>query len=78
MVISGRYKIDDDEVKSNETVGNSWTVLKGYSGSQISSQSLNEIGHICRLQPKSATKGEVFFPNIFVFDCHFESAHVAL
>ena len=27
--------------------------------SQISSQSLNEI-HICRLQPKSATKGEFF------------------
>ena len=50
--------------------------FKSYFGSQISSQSLNEI-HICRLQPKSATKGE-FFSYIFVFDCQFESAHVAL
>ena len=63
-------------VKSKETVGNSWTVLKSYLGSQISSQSLNEI-HICRLQPKSATKDE-FFSSYFVFDCQFESAHVAL
>ena len=33
--------------------------FKNYFGSQISSQSLNEI-HICRLQPKSATKGDFF------------------
>ena len=33
--------------------------FKSYFGSQISSQSLNEI-HICRLQPKSATKGDFF------------------
>ena len=49
--------------------------FKSYFGSHISSQSLNEV-HIYRLQPKSATKGEVFI-FIFVFDC-FESAHVAL
>ena len=44
--------------------------FKNYFGSQISSQSLNDI-HICRLQPKSATKGEFFclfvFPHIFWF-----------
>ena len=51
--------------------------FKSYFGSQISSQSLNEI-HICRLQPKSATKGEGFFSYIFVFDCQFESILVAL
>ena len=52
--------------------------FKSYFGSQISSQSLNEI-HICRLQLKSATKGEFFLGgDIFVFDCQFESAHVAL
>ena len=33
--------------------------FKSYFGSQISSQSLNEI-HICRLQPKSATKDDFF------------------
>ena len=33
--------------------------FKSYFGSQISSQSLNEI-HICRLQPKSTAKGECF------------------
>ena len=33
--------------------------FKSYFGSQISSQSLNEI-HICRLQRKSATKGAFF------------------
>ncbi len=33
--------------------------FKSYFGSQISSQSLNEV-HIYRLQPKSATKGEFF------------------
>ena len=40
----------------------SWKFLdhfKSYFGSQISSQSLNEI-HICWLQPKSATKGDFF------------------
>ena len=47
--------------------------FKSYFGSQISSQSLNEV-HICRLQPKTATKGELFHI-FFVFDC-FESAHV--
>ena len=45
--------------------------FKSYSGSQISSQSLNEF-HVYQLQPKSTTKGE-FFSYIFVFDC-FESA----
>ena len=39
--------------------------FKSYLGSQISSQSLNEI-HIYRLQPKSATKGEFFFSHIFL------------
>ena len=39
--------------------------FKSYSGSQISSQSLNEI-HICRLQPKSATTKVSFF-HIFLF-----------
>ena len=33
--------------------------FESYFGSQISSQSLNEI-HICRLQPKSATKVDFF------------------
>ena len=33
--------------------------FKSYFGSQISSQSLNEV-HICRLQPKSVTKGDFF------------------
>ena len=52
--------------------------FKSYFGSQISSQSLNEI-YICRLQPKSATKGKgFFFIYFFVFHCLFESAHVAL
>ena len=40
-------------VKSKETVGNSWTVLK------VILQSLNEV-NIYRLQPKSATKGDLF------------------
>ena len=40
-----------------------WQV-KSYFGSQISSQSLNVI-HICRLQPKSATKGDIFPPIYF-------------
>ena len=40
--------------------------LKNYSGSQISSQSLNEV-HIYRVQPKSATKSDLF-SYIFVFD----------
>ena len=47
--------------------------FKSFLGSQKSSQSLNEV-HIYRLQPKSATKGDLFiFSYIFVFDC-FESA----
>ena len=45
--------------------------FKSYSGSQILSQSLNEV-HIYQLQPKSATKGD-FVSYIFVFDC-FELA----
>ena len=60
------------KVKSKETVRR----FKSYFGSQVSSQSLNEI-HIYRLQPKSATKGD-FLKYIFVFDCQFELAHVAL
>ena len=41
--------------------------FKSYLGSQISSQSLNEV-HIYRLLPKSATKGDLFiFSYIFVF-----------
>ena len=51
-------------VKSKETVGNSWTVLKVIFGSQISPQSLNEV-HIYQLQPKSATKGD-FFSHMFL------------
>ena len=56
-------------VKSKETVGNSSVErFKSYFGSQISSQSLNEI-HIYRLQPKSATKGELHgFLIVFVFE----------
>jgi len=50
--------------------------FKSYFGSQISSQSLNEI-NTYRLQPKSAIKDD-FFPYMFVFDCQFESVHVAL
>ena len=42
-----------------ETVGNSWIVLS-YFGSQISSQSLNEV-YIYQLQLKSATKCDFFF-----------------
>ena len=34
--------------------------FKSYFGSQISSQSLNEV-HMYPLQPKSATKGDFFF-----------------
>ena len=34
--------------------------FKSYFGSQISSQSLNEV-HIYQLQPKSATKGDFYF-----------------
>ena len=49
---------NNNTVKSKETVGNPWTVLS-YFGSQISSQSLNEV-HIYRLRPKSATKGDFF------------------
>ena len=78
MGISPNISYNDNcsMVKSKETVGNSWTVLKVVLGSQISSQSLNEV-HIYRLQPKSATKCEFFSsffsPHIFfVFDC-FES-----
>ena len=43
--------------------------FKSYFGPQISSQSLNEI-HIGRLQPKSATKGDLK-KYIFVFDSVF-------
>ena len=39
--------------------------FKSYFGSQISSQSLNEV-HIYRLQPKSATKGDLFI-YLFIF-----------
>jgi len=59
--------------------GYGWKFLdhfKSYFGSQISSQSLNEI-HIYRLQPKSARK-EDYFDYMFVFDCQFESVYVAL
>ena len=45
-------------VKSKETVGNSWTVFS-YFGSQISSQSLNEV-YIYQLQPKLAIKCKFF------------------
>ena len=40
--------------------------FKSYFGSQISSQSLNEV-HIYRLQPKSATKKVIFF----IYFCHW-------
>ena len=42
--------------------GDGWKFLdrfKSYFGSQLSSQSLNEV-HIYRLQPKSETKGDFF------------------
>jgi len=55
--------------------------FKSYLGSKIS-QSLNEI-HIYRLQPKSANVSFFHFHFVVVvvvvvFDCQFESAHVAL
>ncbi len=53
--------------------------FKSYLGSKIS-QSLNEI-HIYRLQPKSANVSFFHFQSfvvVVVFDCQFESAHVAL
>ena len=49
-------KIQGEKLKCKE---------KNYFGSQISSQSLNEV-HIYRLQPKSATKGDFFFHHIFL------------
>ena len=58
-------------VKSKEMVKNSWTILS-YFGSQISSQSLNEV-HIYRLQPKSITKGDffhIFLSLIVLSQCH--------
>ena len=48
--------------------------FKSYSGSQISSQSLNEV-HIYQLQPKSATKGDFFI--YFVFDCFELASRIA-
>ena len=62
-VIKGRGKIQGDGRKFLDR-------FKSYFGSQISSQSLNEV-NIYQLQPKSATKR--VFSNIFVFDC-FELA----
>ena len=50
------------EALKGKTQGNDRKFLdrfKSYFGSQISSQSLNEI-HICRLQPKSATLVDFF------------------
>ena len=47
--------------------------FKTYFGSQISSQSLNEV-HIYRLQPKSATKGDFY---IFCFSYIFLSLIVS-
>ena len=49
--------------------------FKSYCGSQIPSQSLNEV-HIYGLQPKSATKGD-FFSYIFVFDCFKSASRIA-
>ena len=49
--------------------------FKNYSGSQISSQSLNEV-HIYQLQPKSATKGD-FFHIFFLFDCFELASRIA-
>ena len=46
--------------------------FKSYFGSQISSQSLNEV-HIYRLQPKSVKQKVIFSLSYIVFDC-FESA----
>ena len=47
-------------VKSKETVGNSWTVLKVILGHKYHhNQSLNEV-RMYHLQPKSATKGDFF------------------
>ena len=50
--------------------------LKSYFGSQISSQSLNEV-YIYQLQPKSATKGDFFSRYIFVFNCFELAAWIA-
>ena len=74
-----RWKLRRKQMRFGKIQGDGRKFLdrfKSYFRSQISSQSSNEI-HICRLQLKSATKGE-FFRIIFVFDCQFQSAHVAL
>ena len=52
VVVSANGKIQGDGRKFLDR-------FKSYSGSQISSQSLNEV-HIYRLQPQSATKGDFF------------------
>ena len=65
MILRFRCKIQADGRKLLDR-------FKSYFGSQISSQSLNEV-QICRLQPKSATKGVFFSLIFFVFDCQFES-----
>jgi len=46
-------------VKSKETVGNSWSVLKVILGYKYHHKSLNLV-YIYQLQPKSATKGDSF------------------
>ena len=55
-----------DKVKSKDCDGRKFLDrFKSYFGSQISSQSLNEV-HIYRLQQKSATKGDLFIFHIFL------------
>ena len=50
--------------------------FKTYFGSQISSQSLNEV-HIYRLQPKSATKGDFYIIIFYFFSYIFLSLIVS-
>ena len=65
VVVSANGKIQGDGRKFLDR-------FKSYSGSQISSQSLNEV-HIYRLQPQSATKGDffhIFLSLIISSRCH--------
>ena len=53
---------ENASIKVGQIQGDGWKFLdrfKSYFGSQISSQSLNEV-HIYRLQLESATKGDFF------------------
>ena len=62
-------------VKSKETVGNSWTVLKVILGHKYHHNHWMRSFYIYQLQPKSRFRYKwcFLFPYIFVFDC-FELA----